>query len=53
MRGLFILAPGFAHAAVSNAKPALAQEVCVLAQLEEVVALVEREGDLGKLETRR
>ena len=48
-RGLFISASGYAPAAVADAKSALIQKVCVLAELEEIVALLEREGDLKDL----
>ena len=49
VRGLFISASGYASAAVTDAKKALAQKVCILATLEEIVALFEREGDLKDL----
>jgi len=49
VRGLFISASGYAPAAVADAKAALTQKVCVLAELEEIVALLEREGDLKDL----
>jgi len=49
VRGLFISASGYSPAAVADAKAALAQKVCVLAELEEIVALLEREGDLREL----
>lgn len=53
VRGLFISASGYTPAAVADAKGALAQKVCVLAELEEFVALLEREGDLGDLLQRK
>ena len=53
VRGLFISASGYAPAAVADAKAALAQKVCVLADLEEIVALLEREGDLKDLLQRK
>ena len=49
VRGLFISASGYAPAAVSDTKDALAQKVCVLAELEEIVFLLERDGDLKEL----
>jgi hypothetical protein len=49
VRGLFISASGYSPAAIADAKAALANKVCVLADLEEIVALLEREGDLKDL----
>ena len=49
MRGLFISASGYTPAAIADVKGTLAQKVCVLADLEEIVVLLEREGDLKAL----
>jgi restriction system protein len=49
VRGLFISASGFAPAAIADVKAALSQKVCILAEMEEIVALLEREGDLTEL----
>jgi len=46
VRGLFISASGFTPAAITDTKSALTQKVCVLMDIEEIVALFEREGDL-------
>jgi len=49
VRGLFISASGYAPAAIKDTKDALAQKVCVLADLQEIVVLLERVGDLKDL----
>jgi hypothetical protein len=49
VRGLFISASEYAPAAIRDTKDALAQKVCVLADLQEIVALLERDGDLQDL----
>ena len=49
VRGLFISASGYSPAALVDAKTALATKTCVLMDLEEIVALLEREGELQAL----
>ena len=49
VRGLFISASEYSPAAIADSKVALAQKVCVLADLQEIVALLERDGDLKDL----
>jgi restriction endonuclease Mrr len=49
VRGLFISASGYTPAAIADAKSALTQKVCVLMDLEEIVALLEREGEFQAL----
>jgi hypothetical protein len=49
VRGLFISASGFAPAATTDVKDALSRKVCILAELEEIVALLDREGELSEL----
>ncbi len=46
VRGLFISVSGYTPAAVIDVKTALSTKTCVLMELEEIVALIEREGDL-------
>lgn len=49
VRGLFISASEYSQAAIEDSRAALAQKVCVLADLQEIVALLERDGDLKNL----
>jgi len=49
VRGLFISASEYTPAAIEDSRAALAQKVCVLADLQEIVALLERDGDLKDL----
>jgi restriction endonuclease Mrr len=53
VRGLFISASGYTPAAITDTKSALTQKVCVLMDLEEIVALLEREGELQALLQRK
>ena len=53
MRGLFISASGYTPAAIADTKNALTQKVCVLMDIEEIVALLEREGELQALLQRK
>ncbi len=46
VRGLFISASGYGPAAIKDVKDALAQKVCVLADLEEIIAILECEAEL-------
>jgi restriction system protein len=46
-RGLLISASGYTEAALQQCREALAQKVIVLSRLEEIVRLLEREGDLS------
>lgn len=47
--GIFISYSGYAPAAVEDARIGLAQKVFVLAELQEIVETLEREGDLKML----
>lgn len=47
-RGLFVSASSYSVAAIAACKAALAQKVVVLCTLEELVKLIEREGDFGE-----
>jgi restriction endonuclease Mrr len=49
VRGLFISASEYTPAAIEDSRAALVQKVCVLADLHELVALLERDGDLKDL----
>jgi restriction endonuclease Mrr len=53
VRGLFISASGYTPAAIAETKNALTQKVCVLMELEEIVALLDREGELQALLQRK
>jgi restriction endonuclease Mrr len=53
VRGLFISASGYTPAAIADTKNALTQKVCVLMDIEEIVALLEREGELQALLQRK
>ncbi|MFD8494942.1 restriction endonuclease [Amycolatopsis sp. NPDC059657] len=48
VHGLIISANGFADTAIEQCKTALSQRTVVLAELREVVFILEREGDLAK-----
>lgn len=49
VRGLFISASEYSPAAIEDSKAALAHKVCVLVDLQEIVVLLERDGDLKDL----
>lgn len=53
VRGLFISASGYTPAAIADTKSALTQKVCLLMELEEIVTLLEREGELQFLLQRK
>ena len=53
VRGLFISASGYTPAAIAETKSALTQKVCVLMELEEIVALLDRDGELQALLQRK
>jgi restriction system protein len=44
--GIFISSSGFSPAAIEDAKTGLAQKVFILTELQEIVQLVDHEGDL-------
>ena len=47
--GIFISASGYTDAAIESVKTALVQKVCVLCDLEEIIMLLDRDGDFGDM----
>jgi restriction system protein len=47
--GIFISASGYTAAAIESVKTALVQKVCVLCDLEEIIMLLDRNGDFSDL----